>query len=236
MKAIDSREALLKDINKESERLQRVYIESHDITIDSSYLQRNLGNLFVKMRSMRAATVELSDALGAWARIVHKEKKEGMQRKVNYFDNENDPRKFRKYCVIIAMKSQGELYPMSMGVESAQKKYCRGVEPPKSGVDNKLIGVYDNVAEAHKAFAHAFSEIPQEYVYTCMMLYTLYTPYIHPKYALCSIHALMLSVLPCPSPSLIPHIIKITCTLPFTLHPLPSNPLPSTLYPLPSNP
>ena len=47
---------------------------------------------------------------------------------------------------------------------STSKRLSRGQEPPKIGIENKLVGIFDTRDEAEKAFEEAFVAIPQEYL------------------------------------------------------------------------
>ena len=47
---------------------------------------------------------------------------------------------------------------------STSKRLSRGQEPPKIGIENKLVGIFDTRDEAEKAFEEAFVAIAQEYL------------------------------------------------------------------------
>ena len=164
VRLIEEREELLLKLKLEADRLNTIYLESDGSL--SEQLPILMEPLFSLITAMQKATIDLSEGVGAWARIVHKEKLylAKKAKKLNLFDSANDPRRHRKYCVLIAQKSAHDLYPASKELVSSSKRLSRGMEPPKTGIENKLVGIFDTREEAEKAFSEAFAAIPQEYI------------------------------------------------------------------------
>ena len=157
-KFIEAREEEIFKLRIESEKVSRVYLESHvlikDMDIDSI-----CADLFLQMRKVREATLLTSEALGAWARLCYKEKKNAKQRSVT--DSEVDPKSARTYCVTIAFKGS-EIYPQSNEMKSQTARWSRSLEKAKVATNTKYIGEFKTVEAALNAFGEAMSKLLPE--------------------------------------------------------------------------
>jgi len=166
MKCIEKREEIIVKMKLEADRLNKLYLEpgSENQTSGEIAMLNTLSPFMDLIHEIRNVTQELANVFGVWARIVHKQKLliAKRQKKMNLFDSANDPRRYRKFCVIISQKSVHDVYPASQAIVSSSKRLCRSMEPAKIGVENKLVGMYDTREEAEDAFDLAFAAIPQE--------------------------------------------------------------------------
>lgn len=160
---IEEREAHLLSLKIEAKELQQKYLENY--SIDEKNMMDSMVDLFGFMRAVRLSTVLLAEALAAWSRAVHNGTKKFRAKKQQQrkFDNSEDPRQNRKFCVMIAQRSPGAfLYPASEALTSSTKRFSRNREQPKLAIQTIFVGLFTTKDEAVDAFIHAFKSIPQE--------------------------------------------------------------------------
>ena len=155
-KAIEAREAELSALRIESQIAQKKYMEAENLIakLDVASL---MAPLFLQMRAVREATINVTEVLGAWMRLVHIEREKAKKKPT--IAERNDPRANRLYCVIIAIKGD-KLYDQSPALKGNSKKFRRGPEPMKKATNIEIVGTYASKEDAYLEFDKALSRVP----------------------------------------------------------------------------
>lgn len=158
--AITAREAELNKLRLDAADLNRTFMglasDHTDHEANKTAIFRSLEDVYSQMASVRKATVQVLETLGAWARHVmleqmrdetrrHKEETAGMS---------TDPRSGRMYSVIIATK--GEL----LFAKSESSRPGESADPAKHAVVMQYVGLFKTKDEAISAFRHACVKVP----------------------------------------------------------------------------
>jgi hypothetical protein len=174
-KAIARRELELGRLSLEATDLNRTYIgmeDSHGAGASQGQsrgqgkelIALGLENLFSQMAGVRAATIDVSEALGAWSRYVMLERRQHAAQAASdaAMGMSADPRAGRAYCVAIAVRG-APLYPKSKPLHSSNSRACRGEEPEKLALDIKYGGIFESKVDAVEAYRAACIEVPIEH-------------------------------------------------------------------------
>ena len=122
----------------------------------------HMDTLHEAIRELRVRTIECAEAVGAWARLCHREAKKREKfanRSVGQLAASSELSSIQKtYCVIIAAKGK-PLYPFSRAVKSTAKRFRRDVEPEKLSIEMRHIGVFVSREDAELAFSRALASL-----------------------------------------------------------------------------